>query len=108
MATRRWIGLVAIAVIAVGAWILAGSGRRSAPVSPHAPLAPAAPGAADGADAPVEPAARPAPELPPASGGTAAGDADADELGGDVIAAAWANVDLEEVRRALPNNLTGR
>jgi len=71
MATRRWIGLVAIAVIAVGAWILAGSGRR--PVSPHAPLAPAAPGAADGADAPLEPVARPAPELPPASGGTAAG-----------------------------------
>jgi len=105
MATRRWIGLVAIAVIAVGAWILAGSGRRPAPVSPHAPLAPAAPGAADGADAPLEPAARPAPELPPAADGTAAGDADADELGGDVIAAAWANVDLEEVRRALPNNL---
>ncbi|MDX2168995.1 MAG: hypothetical protein SF182_18150, partial [Deltaproteobacteria bacterium] len=41
--------------------------------------------------------------LPPASGGAAADDG-ADELDGDAIAAAWASVDLDAVRRALPDN----
>jgi hypothetical protein len=49
------------------------------------------------------PTPRQAPALPPA-GGPVASDDGPDELDGDAIEAAWLTVDLEAVRRALPDN----
>ncbi len=108
MATRRWLGLLAIVVIAIaGAWWLTGGAQRPIAAPGRAPGAPAAHAAGgDAADAPPEPAARQAPAPPAAGDGAAvAGDDGGDELDGDAIAAAWANVDLDEVRRALPGNV---
>jgi hypothetical protein len=51
------------------------------------------------------PEARQPPAPPPAGEGGVAGDVSGDELGGDAIEAAWAHVDLDEVRRAMPDNL---
>lgn len=61
-----------------------GDARAAAPPAPPPPLAAAADAAAGGEAVP--------PEIEP------------DELDGDAIAAGWANVDLDEVRRALPDN----
>jgi hypothetical protein len=111
MGGRRtvWIGLAVVALAAALLW-LAG-GRTPAPTEPAPAMRAAAPPASRedaGAPAPAAPslestpATRRPPELP--QEGTLADD-EPDELGGDVIAAAWARVDLAAVQRALPDNL---
>lgn len=100
----------AAVVVAVAAWLLGvrvrptASGSAAAPAAPaaHAPRATAAP-RADAAAAPPADAHQPPAPPPPAPAGAVA-DEEVDELDGDAIAAGWANVDLEEVRRALPDN----
>jgi len=92
----RLVSLLGAALLGVLlAWWWRGAGKRdpAAPVEPAAPpvaAAPAPPAPPD--DAPPAPAPAPAPR--PADDPLAEGD------GGS-----WAGVDLEEVRRALPDNL---
>jgi len=111
MGGRRivWIGLAIVALTAAVLW-LAGGGTP-APVEPApATRAAAPPAGRDDAGAPPPvappldstPATRQPPALPPAE---PMADDEPDELGGDVIAAAWARVDLAAVQRALPDNL---
>lgn len=102
-ARRALIGVAAVAVLAVVGWLVLASGRRPpGPVSRRAAPA-AAPAAARSAD--VLAGADRGEPVPPQANGAPDIDDGGDELGGDAIAAAWANVDLDEVRRALPDNL---
>ena len=82
MASGR-VFLIATVLVILGLGLALWLRQPSTPVSPPA-------------DAPAEP--------PPAEGAPDIDDG-ADELDGDAIAAAWSNVDLAEVRRALPDNI---
>jgi hypothetical protein len=108
----RWGIVAAVLVLAAAVWwarpaaqrapdaIASGSGSAepsSATTGQGAPVAAGAPAHV------AAPTPRQAPALPPA-GGPVASDDGPDELDGDAIEAAWATVDLEAVRRALPNN----
>ncbi|MFN8644878.1 MAG: hypothetical protein U0802_25615 [Candidatus Binatia bacterium] len=74
--------------------------RGAAPASPpHA-----ARSGSSGAEAPPLEARQP-PERAGGGPGENVGDVSGDELGGDAIEAAWAKVDLDEVRRAMPDNI---
>ncbi len=97
------VGLVLLLVLA--AWWLTRPAPENAARHAAAP-APAADRPDDGAPAPPDAAARPAPAVPGAGGrpGPPGDDDEPDQLGGDAIAAAWAHVDLETVRAALPDN----
>ena len=104
------LAAAAVVVLGLGFWLSRGGGGSTTSAVAVRP-APPAHGAA--AEAPPEPEARQPPAPPPAApgasdsadaGDAAGGDNEPDELGGDVIAAAWAKVDLEEVRRAMPDN----
>lgn len=98
--------VAAVLVLLLASWLLLGRPERpSAAARAPAAVSTAASGAASG-DASA-PAPRGAPAPPQAEGAPAIDDS-GDELGGDAIAAAWANVDLDEVRRALPDNLYWR
>lgn len=105
--------MVAAAVVAlgVGAWLMGEGHRRPPSAARPVPTSHAARVAGAEGGAPAPDARRPPALPPPGPGqGAAAGAADAaddggDELGGDAIEAAWAKVDLEEVRRAMPDNV---
>ena len=90
-----------VAVLAAAWWGVRGHpppARNAAPVAAAPRATVAAPAAAA---PPADPRQPPAPPPPAAD---AAGADEVDELDGDAIAAGWANVDLDEVRRALPDN----
>ena len=106
MANRRVL-VVAVAVVILGLGIVSWLRQPHAPaatprdVATDAPAPSPAP--ADGDAVAAAPAGREAP-APPAAEGAPDIDDGGDELDGDAIAAGWANVDLAEVRRALPDN----
>ncbi|HSP97791.1 MAG TPA: hypothetical protein VL049_11170 [Candidatus Dormibacteraeota bacterium] len=107
MAHRRSILVAAVLITALGlgVWWRASDRRRAAQpgAAPAASAAHTPHRVAESAAAPLPDARQP--PAPPPAGADAAADDSGDELGGDAIAAAWANVDLDEVRRALPDNL---
>ena len=92
-----------VAVLAAAAWW--GVRGHPPPARNAAPVA-AAPRATVAAPAAAAPPADPRqpPAPPPPAAAEGAGADEVDELDGDAIAAGWANVDLDEVRRALPDN----
>jgi len=107
----RWLAIAVLITVIAGVWWWSpGAERedlsRSARPAAGRLLAPEKPRPDDlvGADAapPAAPEARRAP-APPAAG-PGLGDDEPDEFDGDAIAAAWATVDLDAVRRALPDN----
>jgi hypothetical protein len=90
-------GLAACAIVA---WLVLG---RGAPIPRSEPPSPAAADrAARDAAAHQAPVPRPRTDVP-APAAEASGEVD--EFDGDALAAAWASVDLDEVRRALPDNI---
>jgi len=113
---RRSLALVALAgvtgLVLFGWWQLAPPQRRPAvvpvtraPAAPQ-PTAPGAESARGAAPRPVAPrTAAPAPDAESEDGAPADDPTAADEDMHDAIAEAWARVDLDEVRRAMPDNL---
>ncbi len=102
------LGAAVLAAVAIAAWLHGPSGGTHPPRD----VAMGTRNAAGQRDS--EAKTGPAPEAPAAAVAPqsrdlpAAPDDGGDELGGEAIAAAWANVDLDEVRRAMPDNMYWR